>query len=150
MVEPCIHQFDGWRDQGHIFTFQSFSDLSKSGTADLNRLFQHRLISSRKLCLTSVFLLFGVIYSFWIIGVLKSFCSTNRQVSRDYAVKRKGTHFYSTATFPVTVVPLLGFARGWVRWRKRERRKCKKVKPFLCLYSAKQWKYHFSFKWTWN
>jgi len=37
MVEPCIHQFDGWRDQGHIFTFQSFSDLSKSSTADLNR-----------------------------------------------------------------------------------------------------------------
>lgn len=111
--------------------------------------FQHRLISSRQLCLTCVFLLFEVIYSFWIIGVLNSFCSTNQQVSRDYAVKRKGTHIYSTVTFPVTVVPLLGFARGWVRWRKKERRKCKKVKPFLCLYSAKQWKYHFSFKWTW-
>lgn len=92
--------------------------------------FQHRLISYRQLCLTCVFLLFEVIYSFWIIGVLNSFCSTSRQVSWDYAVKRKGSHIYSTVTFPVTVVPLLGFARGWVWWRKRERRKCKKWNRF--------------------
>jgi hypothetical protein len=38
--------------------------------------------------------------------VLNSFCSTNLRVSKDYTVRRKGTHFCSTVTFPITVVPL--------------------------------------------
>lgn len=29
MVEPCIHEFDGWRDQGHIFTVRSSSNVNR-------------------------------------------------------------------------------------------------------------------------
>lgn len=68
------------------------------------------------------------------VSVLNLFCSTNWRVSKDYTVKYKGTHFYSTVTFPITVVLLLGFARGWALWRTRSVESAKSETVFMLIH----------------
>lgn len=79
MVEPCIHEFDGWRDQGHIFTVQSSGNLNRSSNANLNHhsfselfivmwYFQHGLSCLRELCRIYSWLWNEVMFSFWTVS----------------------------------------------------------------------------------